>query len=98
MRKVLVLIATTLLSGSVWADVCSDLSTQYGNLINFLQQQTQAAISQTTDPLEQQAIQEVFDMQKTSLEAELAASLAAANCTSTPPPTDPGTGPTDPGT
>lgn len=96
MRKTIVWVATTLLCGSVWADVCTDLTAQYTGLISFLDQQTQAAISQTTDPAEQQALLESYQMQKTALESELSASLAAANCTGTV--TDPGTGTTDPGT
>jgi len=101
--------AAAMLCGSVWADVCSDLKTQYSSLILRLQQETNAALSQTTDPAEQTAIRESYQAQLAALEAERDATLAASGCTSTtdpgtttPPPTtggtDPGTGGTDPGT
>ncbi|MBV9080484.1 MAG: hypothetical protein JO102_05120 [Elusimicrobia bacterium] len=93
-------IAATLASlacGPVAADVCTDLSTQYASLILRLEQDTALALTQTTDPAEQQAIRASFDAQKTALQAEEASALSSAGCgttTTNPPPTGGGTTPT----
>ncbi len=86
MRKTILWLAAAMMTGSVWADVCSDLTTQYGILLTRLQQDTQGALSVTTDPAEQDAIRASFEAQKASLIAERDSALASSNCLNNTPP------------
>ncbi len=90
MKKIL-LIAMTLVAvrAPLFADMCSDIRTYYSNEISRLVQETQMALSLTTDPAERTAIQQNSDMRKVELEAQMSAALDGAGCggdSSTPPP------------
>ncbi len=94
-----ILISLLALTSPAFADLCSDLTANYAQRMMQLQSDTNAALSQTTDPAEQSAIRMSFQMQLAQLEAEKDAALTSAGCnTPVPPPTDPGTPPTDPTT
>lgn len=97
-----ILVSLMALTSPAFADLCSDLTNNYAQRMMQLQNDTNAALSQTTDPAEQAAIRQSFQMQVAQLEAEKEAALTSAGCNTPtpppPPPTDPGTPPTDPGT
>ncbi len=108
-----ILISMVPLASPAFADLCGDLTNNYTQRMQQLQNDTNAALSQTTDPAEQSAIRQSFQLQLAQLNAEKDAALTSAGCNtptppppppptpdpSTPPGTDPSTPPnTDPGT
>lgn len=93
------LISMVPLASPAYADLCGDLTQNYVQRMTQLQNDTNAALSQTTDPAEQTAIRQSFQMQLAMLQAEKEAALTSAGCNTPPPPpppTDPTNPPTDP--
>src|SRR5689334_10531742 len=113
MKKLLMLGTLLSITSLAFADICADILSNYDRLIQQLQTDTNAALSVTTDPGQQEALRQSYQMQLSQLQAQKDSALTSAGCissappstdpgTTTPPPTtDPGTTPppsTDPGT
>ena len=104
MKKIIIFITATLsLATFVYADICSDISRNYNQMILTLQNDTNAALSLASDPAQMDAIRQSYQMQLAQLQSQMQSSLISAGCVSaTPPPTTPppgpGTPPPDPGT
>lgn len=104
MKKTLLLVATLFcFSGLVFADICTDIRQSYQDRMLALKRDTDAALSQTTDPMEISAIRASYEIQLQQMTMEMDNTLTSAGCNvvtppPTDPPTDPGTPPTDPPT
>ncbi|OGR84316.1 MAG: hypothetical protein A2901_03150 [Elusimicrobia bacterium RIFCSPLOWO2_01_FULL_54_10] len=106
MKKIFLTVISTLsLATFVYADICSDLTDSYNRLMTQLSNDTNLALSMTTDPAEMAAIRQSYEIQLSMLQAQKESSLISAGCTSNvppvtdptePPTTDPTTDPTDP--
>ncbi len=92
MKKTLLLVATLFcFSGLVFADICTDIRQSYQDRMLALKRDTDAALSQTTDPMEISAIRASYDMQLQQLTMEMDNTLTSAGCNVvTPPPPPPG--------
>lgn len=98
MKKTLLLLgALVCFSGLVYADICSDIRQSYEDRMLVLKRDTDAALSQTTDPMEISAIRASYEMQLQQLTVEMNNVLTSEGCLTTPPPPpDPEDPPSDP--
>lgn len=84
-----VIAATLMIPASAFADICSDLVDNYRRRLDALLRDTQAILSQTTDPALQAAIRDSYNLQRDRLVMERDAALASADCVvNVPPPPD----------
>src|SRR4051812_27636957 len=103
-KKIIISLFIAFLPALAYADLCTDLTRTYAERIQRLRMDTDAALAQTVDASEQQAIRASYDMQFSQLQMEMTASLTSAGCNPLPPvdpgtpPSDPGVPPSDPGT
>lgn len=97
-----VIIAWAALVSAAFGDVCQDIRNNYRQRIQTLERDTNAALSQTVDPIEISALRVSYQVQFQQLQSEMNSTLDSAGClvtlppdTGTNPPSDPD--PTDPG-